>query len=164
MNGFLEVGMILVSACLVGFDVKYNGDNNINQKLKKLFDEKKVIPVCPEVLGGMSIPREPAEIVDGDGEDVLNGTAKVRTKSGKDVTEQFMCGAKETLRIAKEYGATTVILKERSPSCGSSTIYTGEFNGNKQHGAGVTTALLRNHGIQVLSEENFLKYLLEMDN
>ncbi len=155
--------MILVSACLAGFDVKYNGSHNLNEKIKKWFDEKKAIPICPEVLGGLSIPREPAEIVGGEGEDVLDGHAKVITNNGIDVTEQFMKGANETLKIALDLNATMVILKERSPSCGSSMIYSGEFNGNKRKGTGVTAALLKRNGIQVLSEENFMKLLNEME-
>ena len=155
--------MILVSACLAGFDVKYNGSHNLNEKIKKWFDEKKAIPICPEVLGGLSIPREPAEIVGGEGEDVLDGHAKVITNNGIDVTEQFMKGANETLKIALDLNATMVILKERSPSCGSSMIYSGEFNGNKRKGTGVTAALLKRNGIQVLSEENFMELLNEME-
>ena len=155
--------MILVSACLAGFDVKYNGSHNLNEKIKKWFDEKKAIPICPEVLGGLSIPREPAEIVGGEGEDVLDGHAKVITNNGIDVTEQFMKGANETLKIALDLNATMVILKERSPSCGSSLIYSGEFNGSKKKGTGVTAALLKRNGIQVLSEENFIKLLKEME-
>jgi uncharacterized protein YbbK (DUF523 family) len=155
--------MILVSACLAGFDVKYNGSHNLNEKIKKWFDEKKAIPICPEVLGGLSIPREPAEIVGGEGEDVLDGHAKVITNNGIDVTEQFMKGANETLKIALDLNATMVILKERSPSCGSSMIYSGEFNGSKKRGTGVTAALLKRNGIQVLSEENFIKLLKEME-
>ena len=155
--------MILVSACLAGFDVKYNGSHNLNEKIKKWFDEKKAIPICPEVLGGLSIPREPAEIVGGEGEDVLDGHAKVITNNGIDVTEQFMKGANETLKIALDLNATMVILKERSPSCGSSMIYSGEFNGNKKKGNGVTAALLKRNGIQVLSEEDFMVLLNEME-
>jgi len=155
--------MILVSACLAGFDVKYDGSHNLNLKIKKWFDDKKAMPICPEVLGGLSIPREPAEIVGGDGEDVLNGQAKVMTNTGKDVTEQFIKGAYETLKIAREYDATMVVLKERSPSCGSSMIYSGEYNGNKMKGNGVTAALLKRNGIQVVSEENFFEIFKEMD-
>ena len=155
--------MILVSACLAGLDVKYNGSHNLDEKIKKWFDEKKAIPICPEVLGGLSIPREPAEIVGGEGEDVLDGHAKVITNNGIDVTEQFIKGANETLKIALDLNATMVILKERSPSCGSSMIYSGEFNGNKKKGTGVTAALLKRNGIQVLSEENFMVLLNEME-
>lgn len=155
--------MILVSACLAGFDVKYDGSHNLNMKINKWFEEKKAIPICPEVLGGLSIPREPAEIVGGDGEDVLNGQAKVMTNTGKDVTEQFIKGAQETLKIAEENKATVVVLKERSPSCGSAMIYNGEFKGNKIKGNGVTSALLKRNGIKVVSEENFLDLLEELE-
>jgi len=155
--------MILVSACLAGLDVKYNGSHNLNEKIKKWFDEKKAIPICPEVLGGLSIPREPTEIVGGEGGDVLDGHAKVITNNGIDVTEQFIKGANETLKIALDLNATMVILKERSASCDSSMIYSGEFNGNKKRGTGVTAALLKRNGIQVLSEENFMVLLNEME-
>ncbi|KAA9021815.1 DUF523 domain-containing protein [Niallia endozanthoxylica] len=155
--------MIVVSACFAGFDVKYNGSNNVNLKIKKLFDEKKAIPVCPEVMGGLSIPREPAEIVGGDGDDVLDGRAKVMTNTSKDVTEQFLKGAYDTLKTVKEVGASVVVLKERSPSCGSTMIYSGEFNGSKRPGNGVTAALLKRNGIRVVSEENFLEYLEEQE-
>ena len=155
--------MILISACLVGFDVKYDGSNNFNEVISEWFATKKAIPVCPEVLGGLSTPRDPAEIVGGDGDDVLDGKAKVITKYGSDVTDAFIKGAYETLNIAKETGATTVILKERSPSCGGKLIYTGEFNGNKKAGHGVTVALLKRNGIKVFSEENIHEYLDEME-
>jgi uncharacterized protein YbbK (DUF523 family) len=135
----------------------------LDEKIKKWFDEKKAIPICPEVLGGLSIPREPAEIVGGEGEHLLDGHAKVITNNGIDVTEQFMKGANETLKIALDLKATMVVLKERSPSCGSSMIYSGEFNGNKKRGTGVTAALLKRNGIQVLSEENFMSLLNEME-
>lgn len=144
-----------MSACLVGFEVKYNGSHNLNDQLKKWFKEKKALPVCPEVLGGLSIPREPAEIVGGNGEDVLDGKARVMTKMGNDVTKQFIAGAEETLKFVKEAGANIIILKERSPSCGSSMIYNGNFNGEKIIGEGVTAALLKRNGILVVSEENF---------
>ena len=155
--------LILVSACLAGFDVKYDGSHNFNKKINQWFEEKKAMPVCPEVLGGLSIPREPAEIVGGDGYDVLDGKAKVITNTGKDVTNAFLKGAYETLKIAVETGATVVVLKERSPSCGSSMIYSGEFNGNKVIGNGVTSALLKRNNIQVLSEENFIYMFEDME-
>ncbi|WP_071396880.1 DUF523 domain-containing protein [Bacillus tuaregi] len=155
--------MIIVSACFAGFDVKYNGSNNVNVKIKELFDKGMAIPVCPEVLGGLSIPREPAEIVGGDGDDVLDGSAKVLTTTGRDVTEQFLKGAYETLKRVKEAGVTMVVLKERSPSCGSTMIYSGKFNGSKRPGNGVTSALLKRSGIQVVSEDHFIEYLERMD-
>ncbi|WP_338469438.1 DUF523 domain-containing protein [Niallia sp. XMNu-256] len=155
--------MILVSACLIGYDVKYNGSNNFTETINNWLKDKKAIPVCPEVLGGLSIPRDPAEIVGGDGDDVINGKAKVITKYGKDVTEAFLKGARETLTIALNAGATTVILKERSPSCGGSNIYSGDFNGNKKQGLGVTAALLRRHGIKVFTEENLDHLINEIE-
>ena len=162
----LKIGgnrMILVSACLAGFDVRYDGSHNMNEKIRELFAENKAIPICPEILGGLSIPREPAEIVGGVGEDVLDGQAKVITNTGKDVTDHFIKGAYETLKFAQKWDAKTVVLKEKSPSCGSSMIYNGEFNGSKIEGNGVTTALLKRKGIQVLSEENFFDILKDMD-
>lgn len=145
--------MILISACLLGENVRYDGRNNLHNSLKALVERGEAIGVCPEVLGGLSIPREPAEIVGGNGEDVLDGRAKVVSISGRDVTEAFLIGAKKTLEIVQAYAATKVILKEKSPSCGSSLIYDGTYSGRKIVGMGVTTALLRRHGIEVLSEE-----------
>jgi len=147
--------MILVSSCLAGLEVRYNGTHCLNKKIKQLVEEKKAITVCPEILGGLSTPREPAEIIGGSGEDVLNGKAKVVDKWGKDVTEMFIKGAYATLKTAKEVHATLVVLKENSPSCGSTMIYNGEFNGKKINGDGVTAALLKRNGIQVISEEEF---------
>lgn len=149
--------MILVSSCLAGLEVRYNGTHCLNNKIHQLVEENKAITVCPELLGGFSTPREPAEIVGGDGEDVLDGKAKVIDKSGKDVTELFIKGAYVTLERAKEMNATIVVLKENSPSCGCSTIYNGEFSGKKIVGMGVTSALLKRNGLQVISEEQFTK-------
>ncbi|MEB2279533.1 DUF523 domain-containing protein [Lysinibacillus xylanilyticus] len=147
--------MILVSSCLAGLKVRYNGTHSLDNKIRKLIEDNKAIAVCPELLGGFSTPREPAEIIGGDGEDVLNGKAKVFEISGKDVTKLYINGAYETLKKAIEVGATIVVLKEYSPSCGSSMIYNGEFKGKKIIGNGVTTALLNRNGIQVISEEQF---------
>ncbi|WP_432356035.1 DUF523 domain-containing protein [Sporosarcina sp. A2] len=147
--------MILVSSCLAGLQVRYNGTHCLNHRISKLIEEGQAIPVCPELLGGFSTPREPAEIIGGNGEDVLDGKAKVVEKSGKDVTELYIKGAYTTLKKAKDVNATVVVLKEYSPSCGSSTIYNGKFLGEKVAGNGVTTALLRRNGLQVISEEQF---------
>lgn len=148
--------MILISACLAGFNVRYNGTNSLDEKIQKLVLENKAVTVCPELMGGFSTPREPAEIVGGNGQDVLDGNATVVERSGRDVTELYLKGAYVTLQKVLEVGATHVILKEYSPSCGSAKIYNGEFNGTKLVGEGVTTALLRRNNIIVLSEENFL--------
>lgn len=145
--------MILVSSCLAGLEVRYNGTHCLNNKIRQMINEKKAITVCPELLGGFSIPREPAEIIGGDGNDVLDGNARVIEKSGRDVTEKYIKGAYITLQKAQEVKATAVVLKEFSPSCGSSSIYNGEFQGKIISGDGVTTALLKRNGIKVVSEE-----------
>ena len=147
--------MILVSACLVGQNVRYDGDNSLNEKISRLMDEGKAIAVCPEVFGGLTTPRLPAEIENGDGHDVLEGKSKIVDTSGKDVTEQFLKGAYETLNVFKEFEPSMVVLKENSPSCGSSFIYDGTFSGNKVRGVGVTAALLEKNGIRVISEKEF---------
>ena len=145
--------MYIVSACLAGvctrYDAKIYEDNNII----KLIDSKQVILVCPEQLGGLSTPRPPAEIVGGDGNDVLEGKAKVINKNGEDVTKSFIKGAEETLRIAELYKVNKAILKRSSPSCGCGRIYDGSFSGNKIDGDGITSALLKKNGIEVMTEE-----------
>ncbi|UFT99404.1 DUF523 domain-containing protein [Radiobacillus kanasensis] len=149
--------MILVSSCLAGLEVRYNGTHSLDNRISKLVGENKAVTICPELLGGFSTPREPAEIVGGDGEDVLDGKAKVVEKSGNDVTELYIKGAYATLEKAKKINATIVVLKENSPSCGSSMIYNGDFNGKKIVGNGVTSALLKRNGLQVISEEQFVE-------
>ncbi|MED3550243.1 DUF523 domain-containing protein [Cytobacillus praedii] len=151
--------MILVSSCLAGLEVRYNGTHSLDNRISKLVEENKAVTICPELLGGFSTLREPAEIVGGDGEDVLDGKAKVVEKSGKDVTELYIKGAYATLEKAKKINATIVVLKENSPSCGSSMIYNGEFKGKKIVGNGVTSALFKRNGLQVISEDQFIESL-----
>ncbi|MFC0523009.1 DUF523 domain-containing protein [Pontibacillus salicampi] len=151
--------MILISSCLAGQQVRYNETHCLNPRLKQLIEQNMALPVCPELLGGFSIPREPAEIVGGDGGDVLDGTAVVKEKSGQIVTDMYIQGAYKTLEMAKQLQVTTVVLKEYSPSCGSSTIYNGAFSNMKTNGEGVTTTLLRRNGIDVMSEYSFMKEL-----
>ncbi|WP_110926212.1 DUF523 domain-containing protein [Bacillus massiliglaciei] len=151
--------MILVSSCLAGLEVRYNGTHRLDDRIKKLVEEQKAAMICPELLGGFTTPREPAEIAGGDGEDVLNGKAQVIEQSGKDVTELYIKGAYAALKIANEIHASLVVLKENSPSCGSSVIYNGTFNGRKIAGNGVTSALLKINGFQVISEEQFIASL-----
>ena len=150
------MSMILVSSCLAGLEVRYNGTHCLNHKISQLIVENKAIPVCPELLGGFSTPREPAEIIGGNGEDVLDGKAKVIEKSGRDVTELYIKGAYTTLKKAIDSNASVVVLKEYSPSCGSSMIYNGEFIGKKIAGNGVTAALLKRNGVQVISDKQFV--------
>jgi uncharacterized protein YbbK (DUF523 family) len=156
--------MIVVSACLAGLEVRYDGGHNLYEKIQKLVEENKAVTVCPEVLGGLPTPRIPAEIIGGNGEDVISGKAKVVDRTGKDVTAQFIKGAEETLKHAQKVGANMVVLKESSPSCGSNLIYNGEFSGKKIAGMGVTAALLRRHRIKVISETEFMESLVEEEN
>ncbi|MGK9044383.1 DUF523 domain-containing protein [Mammaliicoccus vitulinus] len=147
--------MIVISACLVGEQVRYDGNHKLDLFYKSLIDSKKAISVCPEILGGLQVPREPAEIIGGDGYDVWNEHAKVVTVSGQDVTHQFKEGAKRALSIIKDLDAQTVILKSDSPSCGSKVIYDGTFTGNKKEGVGVTTALFKLNNVDVYDEKSF---------
>ena len=150
------MGKILISACLCGINCKYNGGNNLNENIKKLYDEGKAILVCPEVLGGLKTPRIPREIINGNGKKVLEGKAKVVSKEGEDTTKAFLKGAMETLKIAKENNIKIAILKAKSPSCGKGFIYSGDFNGKLVEGNGVTTELLIQNGIKVLNEKNYM--------
>lgn len=144
--------LILVSACLVGVDCKYNGGNNNNSKVLEYIKDKKYILVCPEQLGGLSTPRIPSEIVNGEGKDVINKKAIVMNKEGSDVSLNFIKGAYETLKIAKLYGCREAILKAKSPSCGNKQIYNGNFKGILKNGMGVTAAILTKEGIKVVNE------------
>ncbi|MDR6225081.1 DUF523 domain-containing protein [Desmospora profundinema] len=145
--------MKIVSGCFAGIACRYDRKHNRVEEIQRLVREGKAVPVCPEQMGGLSTPRNPAEIVGGDGDDVLDGNARVIDKQGSDVTESFVAGAREALAMAQAVDADEAILKERSPSCGSCMIYDGTFSGTKKAGVGVTTALLRRHGIRVVSEE-----------
>lgn len=147
--------MILISGCLCGVNCKYNGENNLNENILNLLKEGKAIIVCPEQLGGLKTPRIPSEIVGGTGKDVLEGKAKVIGSDGTDVTREFVKGAYETLNIAKNINVDYVILKAKSPSCGLGTIYSGNFNGEKKQGNGVTCELLLQNGFKIRTENDF---------
>lgn len=149
-----SAAMILVSSCLAGKACRYDATSCLHAKIGQLAEENNVVMVCPEVMGGLHTPRDPAEIVGGTGADVLTGKAKVITVNGVDVTEQFLRGAQQTLKIAKQHNATLIILKQNSPSCGSKAIYDGSFTGAKIAGEGVTAALLRQNGFTVISEDD----------
>ena len=147
--------MIIVSACLLGENCKYSGGNNKSENVIKYLEDKEYILVCPEQLGGLSTPRNPSEIItygNKDGNDVLSGCTKVLSNKGIDVTKNFIQGAEETLKIAKEHNAKTAILKAGSPSCGYKKIYDGTFLGNKIQGMGVTAAILNKENIELLYE------------
>ena len=146
--------MLIVSACLVGVNCKYDGGNNDNNKVKEFLKDKKYVIICPEQLGGLTTPRKPSEINNIGGQEVLKGNSKVISCENKDVTKNFIQGAEETLKIAKEHNAKTAILKAGSPSCGYKKIYDGTFLGNKIQGMGVTAAILNKENIALLDEDD----------
>ena len=133
---------ILVSACLLGVNCRYDGTGELNQELKSKMGQYNLIPVCPEQLGGMTTPRNPSERIED----------KFISVTGEDVTSSFMKGANETLKIAKLYGCSLAILKERSPSCGYGQIYDGSFSGKLINGNGISAELLSANGIRVIGE------------
>lgn len=153
--------MILISACLLGLDTKYDGKANANQLIMKYCREGCFVPVCPEQLGGLTTPRHPAEIVGGQGVDVLEGNAKVLDDAGNDVTNQFLAGSEQLLRIVDLFQVTAAIMKERSPSCGVNQIYDGSFSHNRRLGQGVSVTALRQAGITVVSEEELTDELMK---
>jgi len=150
-------GLILVSACLLGIPCRYDGGSSPVPQLQKLATLGRAVPICPEVAGGLPTPRPPAEIVGGDGEDVLDGRARVVRIDGEDVTEAFLRGAEAALSLARRLGVKKAVLKSLSPSCGSDLIHDGTFSGGLREGVGVTAALLKRAGIEVEEEQAFLK-------
>ena len=160
--------MYIISACLCGVNCKYNGENNLNERCLNLFRDGKAVLVCPEQLGGLQTPRNPVEL-NNTASKVVEEDGKAINDKGEDVTKQFLNGAYETLKIAKELGATKAILKEGSPSCGANFVYDGNFTKNKIKGKGITAYILEQEGITVFSDEdletnnNKLVYLNEFD-
>ncbi|MCX8999043.1 DUF523 domain-containing protein [Rhizobiaceae bacterium BDR2-2] len=146
---------ILVSACLMGRPVRYNGAAKplAHPALERWQAEGRVVSICPEVMAGFSIPRPPAEIAgSGSGAAVLDGAANVVDATGADVTRRFVDGARIALDLARAHGCRFALLIDGSPSCGSGFIYDGSFSGQKHPGAGVTAALLRENGVEVFSD------------
>lgn len=133
---------VMVSQCLLGARCRYDGACAANEAVCREAVERGWIPVCPEILGGLTTPRPPAECRDG----------RVVCRDGRDVTDAFVRGAEEALRLAKLYGAKYALLKERSPSCGAKVIYDGTFSGTKVPGSGVTASLFQQSGIEVFGE------------
>ena len=136
--------MKLCSACLLGIKCRWDAKSKPDKRVIVLVKKEILIPVCPEQLGGLSTPREPAEQKDD----------KVITKSGKDVTKNFLQGAKQVLKLAKLFNIKQAILKQKSPSCGCGKIYDGTFSGTIIKGDGVTADLLKKNKIQVITEED----------
>lgn len=135
---------ILISGCLLGLSCRYDGKSKglDAELLEKLKEKHTLIPACPEQLGGLTTPRSPSERI-GEGVFMDNGT---------DVTEQYRRGAEQALLLSRLFGCEAAILKERSPSCGSGSIYDGSFSGTLTEGDGVTAELLMAHGIPVYGE------------
>ena len=140
---------IIVSACLAGDNCKYNGGNNFNQKMMDLIQSHEMIKVCPEVLGGLPIPRPSAEIVDG----------QVMNTEGRNITKEFSLGAQKAFEIVKNENPDLIILQSRSPSCGIKQIYDGTFSGKKIHGHGLFAELCIKAGYKVLDIEDIDEYL-----
>ena len=134
---------LIVSACLLGVSCRYDGKSKPCEKVKRLAEKYELIPVCPEVFGGLSTPRPPSE---------MQNDGSFINALGEDVTANYRKGAEETLRIAMENGCKLAILKEKSPSCGSGLIYDGTFSGTLVPGDGVTAELLKENGIEVYGE------------
>ncbi|MDR0214104.1 MAG: DUF523 domain-containing protein [Comamonas sp.] len=151
---------VLVSSCLIGSAVRYNGTHKKSEHaiFLRWMKEGRVVASCPEVAGGMPVPRAAAEIVGvGGGSGVLLGAASVMDAEGNDVSTAFTHGARLALRQAQAKGIRIAVLKEDSPSCGSSSIYDGAFSGNRVAGRGVTTALLESAGVRVFSETQWVE-------
>lgn len=145
---------ILVSACLLGLECRYDGRDNLKPEIKKLLREHCLIPVCPEVMGGLPTPRVPAERV-GD---------RVIAQNGSDVTAAYEKGAREVLKLAQLYGCQAAILKERSPSCGVGVIYDGTFSHTLTEGDGVAASCLRKNGVQVWGESQISQCMRRLEN
>ena len=145
---------VLISACLLGDRVRYDGHSKLLNAsiLGSLLEQDRVIKFCPEVGGGLSVPRPKAEIQGGDGIDVLSNRVKVKTCDGEDVSDQFIAGAQQALALCRQHEISVAILTELSPSCGSQKIYDGSFSRNARAGDGVTAALLKQNGIQVFDQ------------
>ena len=140
---------ILVSACLLGVCCRYDGESKPDQNVINLREQFTLIPICPEVDGGLPTPRIPSEGV-GD---------RVLMRDGKDVTDNFRLGAELALERARSFSCSAAVLKARSPSCGSNTIYDGSFSGTLTSGDGVATKLLKENGIDVYTENEIDKLI-----
>lgn len=149
---------ILVSACLMGEKVRYDGKSQqlLNDSLSLWEQQQRIVSLCPEVSGGLSIPRHPAEIQKID--------KRILTCNDVDVSQQFIKGAQHALLICQKQNIRFALMKESSPSCGSTTIYDGSFSQTKINGEGVTVALLRKNGIRVFSEKNIQDLVKAIDN
>ena len=145
---------ILISACLAGINCTYNANNRLNPAVRNIFLSGNCLLVCPEVMGGLPTPRTPAEIVGGDGSDVLRKKARVITSCGKDVTREYLRGVSIALRLVKRYRVRNAILKANSPCCGTGQIYDGTFKRTLKKGDGIFASALIRRGVTVFSEKD----------
>jgi uncharacterized protein YbbK (DUF523 family) len=165
----MKMNKILVSACLIGENVRYNGRVKVDESswLKDWELQGRLVPFCPEVAGGLPVPRPCSEISGYDGRTVLYEDARVMNIKGKDVTQWFLTGAQKALELARLHNIKLAVLKDGSPSCGSTYIYDGSFSGIKKPGKGITTVLLEENTIRVFSEREILEaveYLKTLDS
>ena len=140
---------ILISACLLGINCKYNGGNNLNPLIEELKKKYELVPICPEFMGGLSIPRDPSEIKED----------RVISNKGVDVTSNYLSGAYQALQLVGISNITKAVLKDGSPSCGSTYIYDGTFTKNKINGMGITAKLLKENNITIYNEKEIEKLL-----
>ena len=157
---------ILVSACLLGDPVRYDGQSKAltHHGLARLADAGRVIAFCPEVAGGLPVPRPAAEIVGGDGSGVIDGKARVITHRGADVSDSFLSGARQALALCRQHRVNVAVLTESSPSCGSGQIYDGSFTRTAVAGSGVTAAMLMRHGIAVFNQYQLDQALARLES
>jgi uncharacterized protein YbbK (DUF523 family) len=172
---FIETGLtgsvtestskILISACLLGQPVRFDGQSKFveNTVLQQWNNAGRLVPVCPEVSGGLPVPRPAAEI-QGSADDVLAGMGHVTTKDNGDVSQFFLCGAQHALKLCRQHNIRIAILKENSPSCGSTHVPDGSFSGKIIPGEGVTARLLRQNGIRVYSENQISEAAAYVDS
>lgn len=147
-----RLSMIGVSSCLAGVKCTFRGNDNLIELIKELVEKKEAIMICPEVLGGLKIPRDPCEIIEG----------RVVDINGEDKTAQYQLGARRALAILQKNNVDVVLLKAFSPSCGKNKIYDGTFSHTFINGDGITCQLLKKNGITVFNEnelDEFLKYI-----
>ncbi len=142
--------MDIASACLIGQKCRYDGQAATDAHVKQLYEQGKAVPVCPEILAGLTTPRSPCEIFGGQGSDVLCGKATVVDMGGIDQTAALIKGATLALELAQSHNANRAYLKSKSPSCGCGVIHDGSFSGKLQDGDGVTTALFKQNGIKII--------------
>lgn len=155
---------LLVSRCLLGHKVRYDGGAyGPYGLLQRWQEEGRIVPLCPEVAGGLPTPRPPAEIPGGQGGGVLDGTLPVLTDAGDDVTAAFVAGAEAALALVRQHGLRVAVLKARSPSCGNTHNYDGSFGGRLVEGEGVTAALLRRAGVKVFNEQQLAEAAAELE-